>query len=307
MANGSPLLASPPEVEPSAATGARRRRADGRPSRGAAFRRDRVALVATGYLVVVGLVALLASVLAPHDPTATDLYAINKPPGTAGHLFGTDDLGRDTLSRLLYGTRVSLVAGLISVAVAVAIALPLGLVAGYFGGRLDELLMRIVDVLMSIPPLILVFAIAGILGPSLQNAIIALAILFVPLFLRLTRSEARAARASQLVEAERSLGVPDRAILTRHLLPGISAPLVVQATLTIGTAILAEASLSFLGLGVKPPQASWGSMVSTGLQFLRLTAWPVVIPCIAIALTVLAFNLVGDGLNDALAEGERQP
>jgi peptide/nickel transport system permease protein len=275
-----------------------------------AFVRNVPAMAATAFLVLLVLSALLAPVLAPFDPDKNELRVTFATPGTecgppdcsaAGtRWLGTDDLGRDNLSRLLYGSRASLLAGLGSVVVALAVALPIGLAAGYVGGKLDWLLMRAVDVILSIPPLILVFAVAGILGASLRNAVIALGVFFTPLFIRLIRSEVQDLRTGQMVEAERAVGVPSTAIVLRHVLPNIMSPLIVQVSLSIGTAILAEASLSFLGLGMKPPTSSWGIMLKTGFDFIGSHAWLVLIPSTAIALTVLALNMLGDGLRDAL-------
>lgn len=283
-------------------------RLDGRRRR--AFLRNVPAMTAAGFLVLLVLAAVLAPVLSPFDPDKNELRLTFATPGTecgppdcsaAGtRWLGTDDLGRDNLSRLLYGSRASLLAGLGSVAVALVIALPIGLAAGYVGGKLDWLLMRAVDVILSIPPLILVFAVAGILGASLRNAVIALGVYFTPLFIRLIRSEVQALRAGQMVEAERAVGVPDTAIVLRHVLPNTMSPLIVQVSLSIGTAILAEASLSFLGLGVTPPTSSWGIMLKTAFDFIGSHAWLVMIPSSVIALTVLALNVLGDGLRDAM-------
>jgi peptide/nickel transport system permease protein len=288
-------------------------RLDGR--RGRAFVRNVPAMVAAVFLVLLVLSALLAPVIAPFDPDANELRLTFATPGTqcagppaceeAGtRWLGTDDLGRDNLSRLLHGSRASLLAGLGSVAVALVIAVPIGLAAGYIGGRIDWLLMRAVDVILSVPPLILVFAVAGILGASLRNAVIALGVFFTPLFIRLIRTEVQSLRAGQMVEAERAVGVPDSAIVLRHVLPNITSPLIVQVSLSVGTAILAEASLSFLGLGVTPPTSSWGIMLKTAFDFIGSQAWLVLIPSTVIALTVLALNLLGDGLRDALGRVE---
>lgn len=279
-----------------------------------AFGRNVPAMIALTFLVLLVLSAVFAEVLAPYSFSKNELRLNFATPGTfcgedvcseAGtRLLGTDDLGRDLFSRLLFATRVSLIAGLGSVAVALVIALPIGLIAGYFGGKLDWLLMRGVDVILSIPPLILVFAVAGILGASLRNAIIALGVFFTPLFIRLVRSEVKNVVGGQLVEAERAVGVPDGYILRRHILPNIASPLIVQVSLSIGTAILAEASLSFLGLGVSPPTPSWGIMLKSAFDFISGHPWMLFIPSAPIALTVLALNVFGDGLRDALGRVE---
>jgi peptide/nickel transport system permease protein len=280
-----------------------------------AFVRNKPAVLALAFLVIVVLSAVFASWLAPFSPTKNELRIKFATPGTycdaetcsvAGtRWLGADDLGRDLLSRLLFATRVSLAAGLGSVGVALAVALPVGMLAGYLGGKLDWLLMRCVDIILSIPPLILVFAVAGVLGASLKNAIIALGVYFTPLFIRLVRGEVRAVARGPLVEAERSVGVPTRYLLARHVLPVIASPLIVQVSLSIGAAILAEASLSFLGLGVQAPTASWGIMLKDAFNHIGAEPWMVFIPSTAIALTVLALNVFGDGLRDALGRLER--
>jgi len=281
-------------------------RLDGRRMR--AFTHNIPAMIALVFLAIIVLSAVLAPWIAPFDPNKTELRlnfatpwtycAKCSAPGT--RLLGTDDLGRDVLSRLLYASRVSLLVGLGSVLVALVVALPLGMIAGYIGGKIDWLLMRIVDIILSIPPLILVFAVAGVLGASIKNAIVALGVFFTPLFIRLIRSEVLNLRSSQLVETERAIGVPDRYILIRHLLPNIASPLIVSVSLSIGTAILSEASLSFLGLGVQAPTASWGIMLKSAFEFISQHPWMILPPSLMIASTVLALNIIGDGLRDAL-------
>jgi peptide/nickel transport system permease protein len=268
-----------------------------------AFLKNKPAVVAAVFLILVVGSALFASVLASADPTKTDLlhrYA----HATGAHWLGTDSLGRDVMSRLLYATRISMVASVATVAGAIIIAAPLGLVAGYFGGKINAVIVFIVDIILSVPPLILVFAIAGILGPSLQNAIIALMIYFTPMYVRLIRTETVRIRHSQLAEAEIALGVRDRAILARHVLPNIAPSLVVQLALTLGTALLAEASLSFLGIGVTPPAASWGTMLRQANDNITTHPWQVVPAAVAIALTVVSWNLLADGLRDAFGRVE---
>lgn len=268
------------------------------------FVRNKAAMIAAVFLALLVLSAVLAPLLAPHDPNDNDLVNTFAPLGSNGHLLGTDDLGRDVLSRLLFASRVSLLAGLGAVSVSLVIAIPFGLVAGYFGGRLDGVLMRLIDALLAIPPLIMVFAVAGVLGPSLRNAIIALGVLFTPTFIRLIRAEVRGLRNGQLVEAERSVGVPNVYLMWRHILPNVASPIIVQASLAVGSAILAEASLSFIGLGVQPPTPSWGSMLRTAFNNITAHTDLVFVPALAIALTVLALNVVGDGLRDALGRIE---
>ncbi len=269
------------------------------------FKRNRLAVASAVFLIVLILATIFATVIAPHDPAATNLRLRYAPPGTSGHILGTDDLGRDILSRLLVGGRVSLAAGLGSVALGLTIAIPLGLVAGYFGGRLDAVVMWVVDAILAIPPLLLVFAIAGVLGPSLRSMIIALSVYFTPLFFRLVRGEVHALKQGQLVTAERALGAKNGYILRRHILPNLASPLIVEASLAVGIGILAEASMSFLGLGVQPPTSSWGLML--GLAFNQIQQHPflIVVPATAIALTVLGLNLLGDGMRDALGKIEQ--
>ena len=273
----------------------------GRPWRLALRRlmRRRAALI--GLLVVVFFVvlAVAAPLVAPHDPLATDWRAVRKPP-SASHFFGTDELGRDVLARVIWGARASLMAGLVSVSIAVAVAVPLGLVSGYLGGVVDGLVMRIIDAMLAIPFLVLAIALAAFLGPNLTNAMIAIGVVQTPIFTRLTRGQALAVKHEDYIEAARAVGNPHYRILLRHMLPNILAPILVQATLAIAAAIIAEASLSFLGLGQQPPAPSWGGMLNTASHFLSQAPWMAVWPGLAIFSLVLSFNLLGDGLRDAL-------
>jgi peptide/nickel transport system permease protein len=269
-----------------------------------AFGRNKAAVIASTFLVVVLLVGVFAPLVATHDPNDATLSDRRTGVLTDGYLLGTDDIGRDMFSRVVYGTRTSLLAGLGTVVAALALALPIGMLAGYHQGWVDNAFMRFVDALLSIPPLILVFAIAGTLGPGLFNAVMALAIFFVPIFVRLIRGEVRSIRRSQLVEAELAVGVPTGYIMRRHILPVIAAPLIVQASLAVGTAILAETSLSFLGLGVMDPTASWGRILKQAFNDIQIRSWPLFLPGAAIASTVLAINVFGDGLRDALGRVE---
>ena len=245
------------------------------------------------------LVAVFAPYLAPYDPAATDFLAVRQPP-SAEYLLGTDDVGRDVLSRVIFGARASLVAGVISVAIALLLGVPLGLISGYYRGYIDEIIMRFTDALLSFPFLILAVALAAALGPSLTNAMIAIGIASTPTFIRLTRGQVLAVGAEDYVQAARGLGVGDARLLALHILPNIFAPLLVQATLTIAQAIIAESSLSFLGLGVQPPTPSWGGMLNTAKNFMNQAPWMAVWPGLSIFVTVLAFNVFGDGLRDAL-------
>jgi len=269
-----------------------------------AFAQNKAAVIASVFLVVIVLVGVFAPLVATHDPNDATLSERRTDILTDGYLLGTDDIGRDLFSRVVFGTRTSLLAGLGTVAAALTLALPIGMLAGYYQGRIDNVLMRFVDALLSIPPLILVFAVAGTLGPGLFNAVLALAIFFVPIFVRLIRGEVRTVRRSQLVEAELAVGVPTGYIMRRHILPVIAAPLIVQASLAVGTAILAETSLSFLGLGVLDPTASWGRVLRQAFNDIQVRSWPLFVPGAVIAATVLAINVFGDGLRDSLGRVE---
>ena len=261
--------------------------------------RRRVALVGLAVVVFFIAVALAAPLLAPYDPLATDWRLVRKPP-SAMHLFGTDDLGRDVLARVIWGARASLLAGLVSVSIALAIAVPLGLVSGYLGGVVDGLVMRIIDAMLAVPFLILAIALAAFLGPSLINAMIAIGVVQTPIFTRLTRGQALAVKHEDYIEAARAVGNPHHRIMMRHILPNVLAPILVQATLAVAAAILAEAALSYLGLGQQPPAPSWGSMLNIASHFLSQAPWMAVWPGLAIFSLVLSFNLLGDGLRDAL-------
>jgi peptide/nickel transport system permease protein len=256
---------------------------------------------------VVGLVvlalfiaaAVLAPLIAPYDPNAQTWTAVRRAP-SAAHWFGTDDVGRDVLTRVIYGARASLMAGIVSVGIALAIGVPLGIVSGYLGGFIDALLGRITDAMLACPFLILAIALAAFLGPSLRNAMIAIGITTTPILLRLTRGQVMAVKVEDYVEAARAVGNPRWRIAIFHILPNILPALLVQATLSIAAAIIAEAALSFLGLGQQPPAPSWGSMLNSAQRFLVNAPWMAVWPGLAIFLTVLSLNLLGDGLRDAL-------
>ncbi|ARO13650.1 ABC transporter, permease protein [Ketogulonicigenium robustum] len=263
------------------------------------FKRNRAALVGACVVLFFAVVALLAPLLPIPNPTATDWMLVRKPPSAANWL-GTDELGRDILSRMIWGARASLQAGVISVAIAVAFGVPLGLLAGYFGGWLDQIIARITDAMLAMPFLILAIALAAFLGPSLQNAMIAIGISAMPVFIRLARGQALSVKTEDYVEAARSIGISNLRIMGRYILPNILPPILVQATLTIATAIIAEASLSFLGLGQQAPEPSWGAMLATAKNFLTQAPYMAVAPGIAIFLVVMGFNLLGDGLRDAL-------
>jgi len=259
---------------------------------------NKAAVFGLAFLAVVLVAALFAPWLAPYDPDATSLE-INQLPSGA-HWLGTDSLGRDILSRLIFGARVSIEVCLLVVVFATAVAVPLGLVAGYFRGWSDSVIMRTMDALFAFPALTLALAVAALLGPSLVNASIAIAIVFIPGFVRLLRAQVLAVREETFIEASRSIGTGSSRMLVRHVLPNVSGPLIVQVALSFGYALLAEAGLSFLNFGVQIPTASWGTMLQNAYPFILTAPWPLFPPGIAIALTVLSFNLVGDGLRDAL-------
>jgi peptide/nickel transport system permease protein len=245
------------------------------------------------------LVALLAPWIAPHDPLATSWSAVRGAP-SATYLFGADELGRDVLSRIIWGARASILAGVVAVSISLALGVPIGMAAGYLGRWVDALISRITDAMLACPFLILAIALAAFLGPSLTNAMIAIGISATPVFIRLTRAQVLAAKSEDYVEAARALGNPHLRIALRHILPNIVAPLIVQATLAIAAAVIAEASLSFLGLGQQPPAPSWGSMLNTARNYVDQAPWMAVWPGLSIFLLVLSFNLLGDGLRDAL-------
>jgi peptide/nickel transport system permease protein len=245
------------------------------------------------------LVAVLAPWIAPYDPVKTSWTAIRKAP-SALHWFGTDENGRDILSRIVHGASASLRAGVISVSIAVALGVPIGLLAGYRGGWIDAIISRVTDAMLACPFLILAIAMAAFLGPSLRNAMIAIGISATPIFVRLARGATMATMVEDYVEAARAVGNPRWRIALRHVLPNIVPPVLVQATLAIAMAIIAEASLSFLGLGQQPPAPSWGSMLNAAQRFLGQAPWMAIFPGLSIFVVVLAFNLLGDGLRDAL-------
>lgn len=244
------------------------------------------------------VVSIAAPLVAPYAPTASDWGQIRQPP-SAAHWMGTDDLGRDILSRLIWGARASLMAGVVSVLIALAIGAPFGMIAGYYRGAADAVISRCTEALLSIPFLITAIALAAFLGPSLQNAMIAIGLAAAPMFCRLMRTQTMAVAAEDYVDNARSVGVRDRRLLLVHILPNAVNPVLVQATLATATAIIAEASLSFLGLGQQPPEPSWGSMLNTARAFMEQAPWMAIWPGMAIYLVVLGFNLLGDGLRDA--------
>jgi peptide/nickel transport system permease protein len=263
------------------------------------FRRSVVGQVGALLVLAFLLVTAFAPWLAPYDPVATDFGDVLSPPSWR-HPFGTDDIGRDILSRVIHGSRVSLQAGLFTVAVALLIGLPLGLVAGFFGGRVDNLIMRGIEVVLSFPTLVLALGVTAVLGPRLIHALIAIGVVFVPHFARLIRGQVLSVRENDFVAAARALGASDARVMRLHVLPNCLAPILVQSSFSIAFAILTEAALSFLGMGTQPPTPSWGIMLSMGRGYLEQAPWLGAFPGIAIFLTVLGFNLLGDGIRDAL-------
>jgi len=263
------------------------------------FLTHKLAVFGLAVVLLFVLAALFAPWIAPHDPLATSWSRIRQPPSWA-HPFGTDENGRDVLSRVLWGARASLMAGIVAVGGAALIGVPIGLLAGLSGRWVDAAVSRVADAMLAIPFLILAIALAAFLGPALENAMIAIAVSISPVFVRLARGMALDARSTDWAEAARALGNPPWRVGLFHVLPNIAAPLLVQSTLAIAEAIIAEASLSFLGLGQQPPDPSWGSMLNAAQRFMDTAPWLAVFPGLAIFLVVLAFNLVGDGLRDAL-------
>ena len=268
------------------------------------LRQRKSAMLGLVVICVLVLLAIFAPLIAPYDPAQQSWTAVRKPPSWA-HWFGTDESGRDLLSRVIFGARASLLAGVVSISIALTAGVPIGLLAGYRGGWLDALISRITDAMLACPNLILAIALAAFLGPSLTNAMIAIGVTATPVFVRLTRGQVLAVKVEDYVEAARAVGNPAWRIAVRHILPNILPALLVQATLAIAAAIIAEASLSFLGLGQQPPAPSWGSMLNTAQRFLTNAPWMAVWPGLAIFLSVLSFNLLGDGLRDALDPKER--
>jgi peptide/nickel transport system permease protein len=271
-----------------------------------AFRRlarNGAAVAAICFIGLLVVTALFAPLLAPYNPDTPDVLSINSAP-SAEHLLGTDQLGRDNLSRLIYGTRVSLLTAVAVVGIATAIAVPVGLSSGYKGRRFDNLVMRLVDVGLAFPPLVLALAVAGVMGAGVRNSILALSLVFAPSLIRLLRGQALAVREETFIEASRAMGTPTRRILARRMFPNVRSVLIVQASLMLGAAMLAEASLSYLGLGAVPPTPSWGGMLRTAYDTSVFTQqWQLIGPGAAIALSVYAFNTLGDSLRDALGVG----
>ena len=261
--------------------------------------RDRIALVALLVVIAATVVALLAPYIAPFDPTQQQLAGSLKGPSSI-HLLGQDELGRDLLSRLMYGARVSLLVGASVVGASLLIGVFLGTVAGYYGGKIDSVIMRIVDIFLSFPGIILAVGTVAVVGPGLENVIIALVLINWPGYTRVMRGETLRVKENAYVLASRGMGASDSWIMRKHIIPSAISPVVVLATIGFGWAVLAEAGLSFLGLGVQPPAPSWGGMVSEGLEYVLAAPLMALFPGLTIAITVWGFNILGDGLRDAL-------
>ncbi len=270
-------------------------------ARDAAFRfmRNRAAVVAAAAFAVMVIFVVVTPMARDVDPYAIDFAKTLQGPSWA-HPFGTDEFGRDIFSRVLIASRVALRVGLLPVAIALVVGISLGLVAGYYGGLVDQVAMRLIDVVLAFPWLLLAIGIMAILGPGINNVIIAVAIVYVPAFARIVRGSVLSIKAKEYVEAARAIGQPDHRIMSRYVLANAWAPIIVQATLSIGQAIIYAAGLSFIGLGTQPPEADWGVMLASGREYLRDGPWLGIFPGLAILITVLAFNLLGDGLRDAL-------
>jgi peptide/nickel transport system permease protein len=270
------------------------------------FKSNKGAMVAFGFIVFLLIIAVIGQWITTHDPIEQDLRNTLADPFKGGHILGTDELGRDTLSRLIVGTRVAVLASGQAVLIAMILGVPPGLLAGYFGGFVDLVIMRITDSVQSFPPLILAIAVVGILGPGLRNAMLAVGIVFFPNFLRIVRGAVLEVREETFIEASRSIGTPTLRIVRTRILPNVMPPLLVQISLAACFALLAEASLSFLGFGVQLPNASWGLMLGRGYGNFSKQPWLIVWPGVLIALTVLSFNVVGDGLRDSIGREVRR-
>jgi len=262
-------------------------------------KRHRIGATAFGGVILVCLIAATAPLISPYDPLEQDYDALLQSPSLS-HPFGTDRVGRDIFARVLYGTQISVLVGLVAVGISIVIGVPLGLLSGFVGGAVDNVIMRFMDALIAFPRLILALAIVAVLSPGIMNVMIAVGIGSMPVYARLMRSQALAIRENQYIEAAHSLGVSNVRVMYRHVLPNAVSPIIVQATLGLGYAVLAEASLSFLGVGVQPPTATWGSILNQGAPLLEQAWWVAFFPGLAIFLFVLCLNLAGDALRDIL-------
>ena len=261
--------------------------------------KSRIGVMGIIFIGILVLVAIFAPLIAPHDPLEQNIMMRYQAPSSE-HILGTDEMGRDILSRIIYGSRISLQVGLVSIGIALVIGVFLGILSGYYGGIWDMLIMRVMDVMLAFPSILLAIAIVAILGPQLRNAMLAIGIINIPRFARIIRSSALSIKESEYIAAARMMGANDVRIIFYHLLPNAMAPLIIQTTLSIATAILEAAALSFLGLGAQPPTPEWGAMLSDARSSLQRAPWVATFPGIAIIFGVLGFNLLGDGLRDAL-------
>jgi peptide/nickel transport system permease protein len=269
------------------------------------FLRERLAVIAFGYLLLLVLVAIFGPWITPHDPDQQNLSIVFSGPG-AQHWLGADQLGRDVFSRIIAGTRVSMLAATEATLIGLVIGLPIGLICGYFSGPIDRIIMTVNDALLALPALILAIAVVGILGPGISHAMIAIGIIFAPRLIRLIRASVLDVRQETFIEASSTIGTGTLRVLRRHVLPNILSPLIVSTSLMMAWAMLAEAGLSFLGLGVQPPQSSWGAMLGKGFQYTSQSPSLIVYPGVAIALAVLALNILGDGIRDSLGRELRR-
>ncbi len=269
------------------------------------LKRNKTALAGAIIVTAFILMGIFAPVLAPHDPIAQSLYSKLKPPfwyknGTFKYILGTDDFGRDLLSRIIYGARISMVVGVVSVSISLFFGTILGAIAGFYGGKLDNIIMRFMDLLLAFPSILLAIVIVAFVGPSLKNAMIAIGVVSIPRYARLVRGSVLEEYAKDYVQSAKALGAGDLRLIFIHILPNCLAPIIVQTTLGFGSAILEAAALSFLGLGAQPPTPEWGAMLANGRALILRAWWAVTFPGFMILLAVLGFNLLGDGLRDAL-------
>ena len=262
------------------------------------LRRSKTAMVGLAIVVLLLLVAALASLIAPYSPTQTGPVSISPP--TWDNVMGTDLLGRDVFSRIIHGSRVSVYVGVVSILASLLIGIPLGTIAGFYGGRIDNLIMRLMDVMLAFPIFLLAIVLMVILEPSTMNVVLALAIVRIPILARIVRGSVLSVKENEYIEAVKALSLSQVRVLSRHVLPNCLAPIIVTSTLNIGNAIILEASLSFLGLGTQPPTPTWGWDLKQNLTLIEINPWITIFPGLAILVTVLAFNLLGDGLRDAL-------
>lgn len=299
-----PLPTQGPAVDPDGTGGTGTAGPSARTGAPRLFLANPVSVAAAAVLLVVALAAVLGRRLAPYRLNAVDVPNALRPP-SGDHWFGTDELGRDLFSRVLVASQVSLRVAVVSVAIALVVGLLVGVVAGYFGGWVDAVLMRLVDVMFAFPVLLLALAIIAVLGPGTTTTILAIGVVYTPIFARVARASALSVRVEPFVQVSRTMGTPHGYVLRRHVLPNVSGPVIVQTSLSLAFAILAEAALSFLGLGVQPPEPSWGRMLFEAQDYLGVAWWMSVSPGLAIFVTVLAFNLIGDGIRDVLDPRQR--